>query len=125
MGDEQTVLVVEDDDALRRLLAMVVRDELGAAVVEARNGVEALEEVRRARPSLLLVDLTLPVMGGLEVCRRLKADEETRAIPVVAISAGTRRGESPDPCWDDFLFKPFDYDELLAKIRHWLVLTAA
>jgi CheY-like chemotaxis protein len=124
MSEPRPILVVEDDDALRALLTMVVRDELGAPVVEARNGREALEQVRRARPALLLVDLMMPVMDGLEVCRRIKADPRTRHIPLVAISAGARREQALAANCDDFLFKPFDYDDLLRKLRHWLAAAA-
>jgi len=120
MKDERLILVVEDDDALRTLLSMVVRDELGAKVVEARNGREAIEQVRRARPALVLLDLMMPVMDGLEVCRRIKADPTTCDIPLVAFSAGARRDQAIAARCDDFLFKPFDYDDLLGKIRHWL-----
>jgi CheY-like chemotaxis protein len=120
MERDRPILIVEDDDALRKLLTMVVRDELGAEVVAARNGREALEQIQRERPALVLVDLMMPVMDGLEVCRRVKSNPDTQGIPLLAISAGAARDEALAASCDDFLFKPFDYDDLLGKMRHWL-----
>ena len=120
MESSRPILIVEDDDTLRDLLAMVVGDALGAPVFEARNWREGLEQVRRARPALILVDLMLPPMDGLELCRRIKADPSTRDIPLLAISGGASRDQALAARCDDFLFKPFDYDDLLGKIRRWL-----
>jgi two-component system phosphate regulon response regulator PhoB len=120
MQIERPILVVEDDDALRTLLAMVVQDELGARVVEARNGREALERMRQARPALVLLDLRMPMLDGVELCRRVKSDPETRGIPVLAISAGARADQEIAADCDDFLFTPFDYDDLVGKLRRCL-----
>jgi CheY-like chemotaxis protein len=124
MTTDRPILVVEDDDALRALLTMVVRDEIGAPVVGARNGREAIEQVRSLRPALVVVDLMMPVMDGLEVCRRVKADPSTRDVPVLAIRQD-RADQAMAASCDDFLFKPFEYDDLMGRIRHWLSERAA
>jgi CheY-like chemotaxis protein len=113
------ILVAEDDDALRELLSMVVADKLGAPVIEARNGREALDLVERTHPALVILDLTMPLLDGVEVCRRVKARPETRDIPIVAISASGRMDQAIAAECDDFLFKPFEYDDLVDRLRHW------
>jgi len=123
MAGRRPILVVEHDDALRTLLSMVVRDEIGAPVVEARDGREALEQVERVRPALMLVALRMPILDGHELCRRVKADPATRGIPLVALSGGDGDGRAVS-C-DDYLVKPFGYDELVGKLRRWLSPPAA
>ena len=91
MENRRPILVVEDDGALRALLTMVVRAELGEPIVEARNRREALEQVRRAKPALVLVDRLMPLMDGLDLRRQVKADPSTRDIRLLAIGAGARR----------------------------------
>jgi CheY-like chemotaxis protein len=118
------ILVVEDDDALRTLLSMVVADELGAPVIEARNGREALELVELAQPALVILDLMMPLLDGVEVCRQVKARPETRDIPILAISAGGRMEQAIAAKCDDFLFKPFEYDDLVDRLRRWLGVAA-
>lgn len=120
MAEERPVLVVEDDDALRDLLSMVVRDELGARVLAARNGQEALALLRDERPVLVVLDLMMPIVDGLEVCRRAKADPATCGIPLIAISAGARQAQAMAARCDDFLFKPFEYEELVATLWRWI-----
>jgi two-component system alkaline phosphatase synthesis response regulator PhoP len=115
-----TVLVVDDDAGIRALLVDFLAVDLGLAVAEARDGAEALAIVDRERPALVLLDLMMPVLDGLEVCRRLKADPATRAIPAVAISAAPD-WESALACGcGDFVAKPFDLDALKSTLRRWL-----
>ena len=85
-GRGRTVLVVEDNPVNRKLARNVLRAD-GHRVLEADTGEEGIEIARRERPDLILMDLQLPGMDGMEATRRLKADAATRAIPVVALSA--------------------------------------
>src|SRR5437773_8466569 len=80
------VLIVEDEPDIRDLLAHhLVRE--GYAVSTAANGVEALRQVTAVRPDLLLLDLMLPEMDGLEVCRRLRRDPPTASLPIIMLTA--------------------------------------
>jgi two-component system cell cycle response regulator DivK len=102
------ILVVEDDPDNRRIVAKVLSVE-GYHVVEATDGIEALEQARVEHPDLILMDLALPNMDGWEATRQLKGNAETRAIPVVALTAVAMRGDEEQAraagC-DDYLPKP-------------------
>lgn len=95
----------------------------GYAVAEAANGVEALEKTRELMPDIILMDLALPKMDGWEATRRLKADERTRHIPIVALTghalAGHAEGARLAGC-DAFVTKPCLPDALVAEIERML-----
>lgn len=102
------VLVVEDDDDNRSIVVKVLALE-GYEVAEAGDGEDALEKARTWRPDLVLLDLALPHVDGWETARRMKADAELRAIPIVALTAFAMRGdeeEARDAGCDDYLPKP-------------------
>ncbi len=113
------ILVVDDEDDIRNLLLLHLQRE-GYAAVAAANGIDALEMVQRLTPSLVILDLMLPGVTGTEVCRRLKADPNTREVPVIMLSA---RGEEIDRVVgfevgaDDYVTKPFSARELLLRVR--------
>lgn len=116
---EGTILIVEDDADIRELLRFnLVRDSFD--VLEASDGVSGLALARERMPTLVLLDLMLPGMDGLEVCRRLAATPETADIPVLMLTA---RGEEMDRVVglslgaDDYVVKPFSVRELLLRIR--------
>lgn len=86
----------------------------------AQNGVEALEKVKGWHPDLLLLDLMMPIMGGYEVCKTLKADKEYRFIPIIIITALTEMDDklkAIDMGADDFLIKPINKLELATRVR--------
>jgi DNA-binding response OmpR family regulator len=89
---KETILVVEDDADIVELLQYTLERE-GYPVLVAKDGERGLAEARRRKPGLVLLDLMLPGMDGLEICRALKADPTTRAIPVVMLTA---KGEESD-----------------------------
>ena len=113
------ILYVEDNEdniyMLRRRL-----ERSGFAVVVASDGEQGVAVARAERPDLILMDLSLPVLDGWEATRRLKSSEETRAIPVIALSAhampGDREKALAAGC-DDYDSKPISMPSLLAKIR--------
>ncbi len=114
-----TVLVVDDVPANRELLEAHLLD-LGYGVRQARDGVEALDVIRTDEPDLVLLDVDMPRLDGLSVCRRIKADPLQRLIPVVLITAHQDRAtklEGLDAGADDFLTKPFDAAELRARTK--------
>ena len=111
------ILVVEDDDALRDLVAGRLRDG-GYGVRTAASGYEALERVAATVPDLVVLDVMLPGLDGLEVCRRLRADH-----PLLYILMLTARADELDRVVglevgaDDYVTKPFSVQELVARIR--------
>ena len=92
-------------------------------MIEARNGKEAVDAAQERQPDIIIMDLSLPVMDGWEATRRLKADDRTRRIPVVALTghalAGHSKGAKEAGC-DSFLAKPCLPDQLVAEIRRML-----
>ncbi|HUO99938.1 MAG TPA: response regulator transcription factor [Gemmatimonadota bacterium] len=112
------ILVVEDEPDLRGLLDRHL-DRAGYRVVLAEDGVEALERAWSEPVDLVLLDLMLPHMDGIEVCKRLKRDERTHRLPIVMLTAKT---ESVDRILglelgaDDYITKPFNLRELLLRV---------
>jgi len=112
------ILVAEDDADLRELVALTLMDE-GFEVQQARNGREALDLVAARRPDLVLLDMSMPVLGGRGFADglRLMADPP----PVVVMTAGDRAAKSATEIGAvGWLPKPFDVDELVATVRRYL-----
>lgn len=91
-GMAKKVLVVEDD-VLNRMFYKAVLEELGYEVVNVHDGALVLAEVSRFRPDVITMDIQLPSISGLELIKRLQLDQQTRAIPILAITAFAGRGE--------------------------------
>ncbi len=110
------VLIVDDDPAIREMLDELLRDE-GYETLRAADGRSAVEMARLNRPSLILMDLMLPVLDGAAAIRLLKSDPHTRQIRIIAMSAGANLRLHADhlPA-DSVLGKPFDLDALLADV---------
>jgi putative two-component system response regulator len=122
-----TILVVEDDLANRRLLAQVLAGA-GYDVVEAADGEAALDLVRRQDVDAVVMDVGLPGMDGLQVCRRIRADPALLTIPVILVTGRsdvTDLVAGLDAGADDFVTKPYRHPELLARIRSSLRLRRA
>lgn len=121
-NEPQTVMVVEDFEdnrfMMRRLLEMS-----GYRVLEAINGEEAVEVARRERPSLILMDLSLPLLDGLAATRRIRQVEELRKVPIVAVSAHDTADFHADALaagCNDYVTKPIDFDQLEALLSRLL-----
>ncbi len=113
------VLVVDDVSANRDLLEGHLYD-LGFDVRQARDGLEALQMIDAEEPDLILLDVDMPRMSGLEVCRRIKGHPTRRLIPIVILTAlqdRTTKLAGLEAGADDFLTKPFDAKELLARVK--------
>ena len=119
ISESATILIVEDEQDIRELLAYNLEKE-GYATVQAADGKEGLELARSRKPDLILLDLMLPKMDGLAVCRELERDSGTVRIPIIMLTA---RGEDVDRILgfelgaDDYVVKPFNIRELLLRIR--------
>jgi two-component system alkaline phosphatase synthesis response regulator PhoP len=115
----ESILAVEDDEDILELLKYNLSKE-GYQVSVATTGEEGLQSAGASLPDLILLDLMLPEMDGLEVCRQLKADQKTRHLPIIMLTA---KGEEADIVTglelgaDDYITKPFDNDVLLARIK--------
>lgn len=121
-----TVLIVDDDDFQRKLLAQLLED-LKLEFVFAASGTEALASLRRHRPDLVLMDVNLPGMDGVETTRRIKSVEQLAAVPVVMITGHSEKSvvvESLKAGASDFVVKPFDKDILRAKVGGFLKAAA-
>ena len=86
----KTVMIVEDNELNMKLFRDLI-EASGYTTIQTRNGMEALELARRHQPDLILMDIQLPEVSGLDVTRWLKADPELKAIPVIAVTAFTKR----------------------------------
>ena len=115
----QRILVVEDESDLLDAVVFTLKKE-GMKPVGAATGEEALRLVEEKRPDLVLLDLMLPGMDGLEVCRRLRSSEDTARIPIIMVTA---KAEETDAVIglgvgaDDYVRKPFGLKEIAARIR--------
>lgn len=114
-----SILVVDDEASIRELLRFNLQKE-GYEVREAADGPAALQRVREQRPDLVLLDLMLPGLDGLEVCRALKGQQATAGIPIIMLTA---KNEEVDKVLglelgaDDYQTKPFSPRELLARVK--------
>ncbi len=115
----QKILVVEDESDIRELLRFNLEQE-GFAVEEAGDGAEALDRVARRAPDLMVLDLMLPRMSGLELCRRMRANPETARLPILMVTA---KGAEVDRVLglemgaDDYVVKPFSPREVVARVK--------
>ena len=116
------ILVVDDYQDAREMYAEYLQFS-GFRVAEAKNGNEAVEQAFALKPDLILMDLSLPGMDGWEATRRLKADDSTKRIPIVALTghalAGASEGARKAGC-DSFVTKPCLPDDLVVEVRRML-----
>ena len=116
---EATILVADDDPSLRELIRAVLGPAY--AFVEASDGLEVLEVAREVRPDLIVLDVMMPGLSGIEVLDELRADAELNAVPVVVITAWSH---AEVDVWeagaDRFVSKPFDPDELSQAVEELL-----
>jgi DNA-binding response OmpR family regulator len=113
------ILVVDDEHNLVWALRHSLSDE-GYEILTAYDGLEALSVARRQHPDLIILDIVMPRLDGLEVCRRLRRDPTLAAVPILfltALSATDDRVTGLNEGGDDYLVKPFDLPELKARIR--------
>lgn len=113
------ILVVDDQPINVQLLKRKLERE-GLAVIAAYTGIEAIDLVQREKPDLILLDVMMPDMDGIEVCQRLQAREETRSIPIIFITARSTKESKLEGLGVgavDYITKPIDLDETLARVQ--------
>ena len=116
MSTQPLVLVADDEPRITKLVSLALRDE-GFRVVTASGGEEALARAEEVRPDIVLLDIVMPGMDGIEVMRQLR---EHRPVPVILLTARGSTAEKTkglDLGADDYVAKPFDLDELAARVR--------
>jgi two-component system, OmpR family, KDP operon response regulator KdpE len=111
-----TILVVDDDSQIRRVMRTALSSH-GYTIIEARNGEEALKKLRSERLDLIILDLNMPDMDGIEVCREIRTVSNLPIIMLTVRSAEKDKVRALDAGADDYVVKPFGIDELLARIR--------
>ena len=118
MSNHKAVLYIEDNIHNRRLVRKVLQSQ-GYTVIEAEDGLSGLSMVQELKPAVVLLDIGLPGMDGLEVVARIKADMTLRSIPVIALTASAMRGDRErflEAGCDDYLSKPIRAMELIKKV---------
>jgi len=116
MNNSATIIVIEDETQIRRFLRTSLTSE-GYQVIEAENGKQGLTEAATRKPDMIILDLGLPDMDGVEVVKELRT---WSSVPIVILSARTQESDkisALDAGADDYLVKPFGIGELLARIR--------
>ena len=119
MLNSKNILVVEDDPDIRELISFNLKNE-GHQVFEAKNGESGIKKARKNLPDLILLDLMLPGIHGLDVCRIIKSDQETKDISIIMVSAlGQEENivEGLENGADDYITKPFSIKVLLARVN--------
>jgi CheY-like chemotaxis protein len=118
--EQKTVLYIEDNFHNRRIVRKILQSR-GYSLVEAEDGISGLAMVQELKPPLILLDIGLPGMDGLEVVGRIKADEKLQKIPVIALTASAMRGDRERflaaGC-DDYLSKPVQAMELIDMVAN-------
>ncbi len=116
MTDRTTVLVVDDEPAITRALTAAL-EARGYRVTQATNGLDALDRAASDGPAIIILDLGLPDIDGIEVCRRIRQWSQAPIIVLTAEGADDRKVAALDEGADDYVTKPFSMPELLARVR--------
>jgi two-component system KDP operon response regulator KdpE len=111
-----TILVVDDEPQIRRVLRATLSSR-GYVIVDAKTGEEGIELVRKDRPDLVLLDVNMPGMGGLEACREIRRASHAPIIMLTVRNAERDKVAALDAGADDYVVKPFGIEELLARVR--------
>ncbi len=109
------VLVVDDNLLLVQSMCEHLESR-GYETMAALNGREAIESCEQETPDLIIMDIVMPVMGGIEATRTLRRDPRFANLPIIAFTSQSNRGQWDD-LFDDYLIKPFDYDSLIRLIE--------
>ncbi len=116
MDQQRTILIIDDDQGLRELIRINLEHE-GYKILQARNGQEGIGIVREKRPDLVVLDINMPIVDGIEACNRIR---EFSQVPILMLTARVQSHDvitGLDQGADDYIGKPFNMDELTARIR--------
>ncbi len=113
------VLIAEDEEDVRDVMELFLESQ-GYEVETAYDGLDALDRVKTWKPDVVLMDIMMPVKDGIEVCREVKADPDTRDIPIIMVSAAGKRekeGEARDAGASAYILKPYEPSQLVEMIE--------
>ena len=122
MQGEKRILVVDDEAYVVRSLGFVL-EKAGYTVLEARDGQQAMEMVLREKPDLIFLDIMLPRLDGIEVCRAIKASGELRSIPVIMLTAKSQEMDKDEALAagaDEYMTKPFSPSRAVERANSFL-----
>jgi CheY-like chemotaxis protein len=121
---KKVIIAVDDEPDIRSLVCFCLKSSGDFEVLEAKSGEEAINLAIAHRPVLIVMDVRMPGMGGIEACRRLKANPATVSIPVIFLSAWHSEEQAAlEAGGMAFLLKPFNPDELIATVRKYMTET--
>jgi two-component system KDP operon response regulator KdpE len=119
-----TILIVDDEPQIRRVMRTTLSSQ-GYSVIEAKSGEEALEKLRAERTDLILLDVNMPGMSGLDTCRAIRRTTDVPIIMLTVRNTEKDKVQALDAGADDYVVKPFGAEELMARIRAALRRVAA
>src|SRR5260370_12824048 len=111
-----SILVADDEPQIRRVLRSTLSSQ-GYVIIEAKTGEEAIDAVRKEKPDLVLLDVNMPGIGGIEACREIRQSSDAPIIMLTVRNAERDKVLALDAGADDYGVKPFGIEELLARIR--------
>ncbi len=117
-GLELKILIIEDNERNRRLFKLII-DSIGHEIVMAENGEEGIKAARKERPDLILMDIHLPVIDGLTAFKILRSNEDTKDIPVIAVTSHAMKGDRErflEQGFADYIAKPIDVDDFIETL---------
>jgi chemosensory pili system protein ChpA (sensor histidine kinase/response regulator) len=126
-GTSRLVMVVDDSLTVRKITGRMLARE-GYEVATAKDGVDALQQLQDLRPDCILLDVEMPRMDGFEFTRNVRADADTRAIPIIMITSRTadkHRNHAIELGVNEYMGKPYQEDQLLALIKQYTQKAAA
>ncbi|MGN6437308.1 MAG: response regulator [Agriterribacter sp.] len=116
MSQIKTIIIVDDDAGIVKAIEIMLQFE--GYAVSTCNSTSVIPQIQQHPPHLILLDLWMPVTNGNEICKKLKADDATRHLPVILMSASTNIKQIAMECGaDDFLEKPFELKDLIQKVK--------
>lgn len=114
------ILLADDEEPVRALVAATIRDDARYKILEAKDGVEALEIARKEKPDIILLDIMMPRMDGFEVCRHLKSDPKTSGIAIIMLTAlaqNADKDKAREVGANGYFAKPFSPTALIKKLE--------
>jgi len=120
MKDKKRILIVDDSENIRKLVKIIVKRVGDYEYIEAGTGSEGLKKALKYKPDLIILDLVIPGMDGIELCRRVKAEEKTKDIPIIVLTSETTYDaveQAKDAGADIFIGKPFEPKDLRESVK--------
>lgn len=118
MDKKPLILIADDEEDTRSILELLL-NEAGYDIISSYDGLDTLDSVKSSHPQMILLDIMMPLVDGIEVCRRIKSDDNTKDIKIIMLSASDEsdsKNLAMECGADDYITKPFDSGDLLKRI---------